>query len=584
LVQQLVGEEGSHCGRLLRIVDPSGTWMQGWRDKFQALGITHLRSHIAAHPSPRSTRELQVWDDDHDTAPHPASKADTPASSSLPFDHVGRDGAFLGPFLAPSTPTFHAFCDHLVHRARLTTAVEADAVTALHPEAGSDGEPRVRVLTASGRVIIAGAVVVATGPGTPRMPDWAVDARMRFPEAPAHTLSHVWHILPWIAPGSCRLTGARVIVVGGGLTAAQLARAAIREGASHVTLLSRAPVVVKQFDIDPEWVSWRTRAGKLNSLWSHASAEARAALVAEARGGGSMPREAVDELLHLVAERRADWHQGVQAVSACWWADRRTWSVRVSASGHKGTGTPGPLEAHMVWLATGAEATVSTHPLLGDLHARHPIAITATGLPKLLPSLRWSAAVPVYVTGAMASLQVGPDAANLVGAQTAACRIAACLRRSLWNAAAAMARDRTGHEPTAVAACGDGYGDNEPPCSACHGAGTDAALRDARVRTAGEEWTDTLRWMADNNATALAAAAGVHGYAAVAKGARPRKLRDSDRTRLAVRHLDAEQQLAELLHRADEAQAAAEGNDVMVPCFRLREGALFIAGCRWGSV
>lgn len=51
-----------------------------------------------------------------------------------------------------------------------------------------------------------------------------------------------------------------------------------------------------------------------------------------------------------------------------------------------------------------------------------PIPV-AGGLPAVDLDLRWRRGVEVYVTGAYASLQVGPEALNLAGAKAASERI-----------------------------------------------------------------------------------------------------------------------------------------------------------------
>jgi hypothetical protein len=50
---------------------------------------------------------------------------------------------------------------------------------------------------------------------------------------------------------------------------------------------------------------------------------------------------------------------------------------------------------------------------------RHRLPV-ASGLPRIDQSLRWGDAHEFYVVGALATLQVGPDAHNLAGCQRAA--------------------------------------------------------------------------------------------------------------------------------------------------------------------
>lgn len=67
-------------------------------------------------------------------------------------------------------------------------------------------------------------------------------------------------------------------------------------------------------------------------------------------------------------------------------------------------------------------ADVCAEPLFKDLYEHFPIPVEG-GLPAVDIDLRWCRGVEVYVTGAYASLQVGPEALNLAGAKAASERI-----------------------------------------------------------------------------------------------------------------------------------------------------------------
>ena len=58
-------------------------------------------------------------------------------------------------------------------------------------------------------------------------------------------------------------------------------------------------------------------------------------------------------------------------------------------------------------------------PLLKELHKVEPVE-TVGGLPVLTPDLQWGNFKQLFVIGALASLQVGPDAGNLMGLGRAA--------------------------------------------------------------------------------------------------------------------------------------------------------------------
>ena len=65
-----------------------------------------------------------------------------------------------------------------------------------------------------------------------------------------------------------------VVVVGGGLTSAQVADLIIRRGVTKVWLLLRGRYKVKHFDVDLEWVS-KVRNQQMSVFWSADSDEGK---------------------------------------------------------------------------------------------------------------------------------------------------------------------------------------------------------------------------------------------------------------------------------------------------------------------
>ena len=183
---------------------------------------------------------------------------------------VERSRDYHGPFRAPSAEGFRRFCAHLLGQyPGLDSAVRKDRVVKITPAAadadtasddGTDG--RIRVEMESGRVVWTRHCVVATGPTVvPRIPAWATELAE---SAPTHALAHAWDVIngctalglgvtqeeeaatapaveaettleeaaqeantlgPHTCPGLdsiAHIPAARVLIVGGGLTSAQL--------------------------------------------------------------------------------------------------------------------------------------------------------------------------------------------------------------------------------------------------------------------------------------------------------------------------------------------------------------------------
>ena len=75
--------------------------------------------------------------------------------------------------------------------------------------------------------------------------------------------------------------------------------------------------------------------------------------------------------------------------------------------------------------ATGIQTNAESIPFLQSMHRDYPIKHVG-GLPCLNDDLMWTDDVPLFVTGRLAGLRLGPGAPNLVGARVGAERIA-------WN-------------------------------------------------------------------------------------------------------------------------------------------------------
>jgi hypothetical protein len=86
--------------------------------------------------------------------------------------------------------------------------------------------------------------------------------------------------------------------------------------------------------------------------------------------------------------------------------------------------------AHMVFLATGFEASVAGSALLSQLQQQAPVALV-DNLPPLDDTLQWRDDVPVHIMGGAAALQLGPGALNLMGARAGAERVAVAVGKGL---------------------------------------------------------------------------------------------------------------------------------------------------------
>jgi hypothetical protein len=352
----------------LRVVDPSGRWLAAWDQRFAAQDIRHLRSPAVHHPHPD------------------------------PFALIaeGQEGLLRsGGTQLPTSARFARFCRDVVARARLEDAVEPAAVTDLHLDDG--GRPRVTLDTAE--VLRPGRVVLATNTRQPVTPPafthLVEDPRVRFGDR-----AHV----------EATPTGGRLLVVGGGLSAAHLAVGAARRGA-EVTMATRRGLTVRRFDVHPSWLGPRKR----RPFEREPDPATRRREIDRARGGGSVPariRRELDQCIEAGSLRLLE-RCPIEAASAT------PRGILVDLDGERQ-----PFDE--VWLATGGRVDVTADPLCAPLVTRESTSIV-DGLPELDDDLAWPG-TRVHVTGFAAALRLGPTAGNLVGHRRAALRFVAGLR------------------------------------------------------------------------------------------------------------------------------------------------------------
>lgn len=315
-------------------------------------------------------------------------------------------GASLeGPYLRPPTALFASFCDRLIDAHDLSGAVDGREVRSLDV---SEDDERAMVTLDDSEVLTAGAVVVATNQGRPRIPGWASDAvEAAWSPGPAPVIRHS----VGVDLRSERLQGRSVLVVGGGLTAAHLAVGAAERGAA-VRLVCRRGLRTQTFDADPGWLGPRFLAGfEAEPRWDR-----RREMIREARNGGSIPED---------MDRRLRGCRGVTLTEGAHVREAEVvgeqWTVTLDDGEAMG--------ADEIWLATGVDHDVRTIDLLARLMDRRPLPI-AGGLPVIRPDLRWPGA-PVWLMGSLSGLQLGPAAVNLSGARMASTRIVPSLRSHL---------------------------------------------------------------------------------------------------------------------------------------------------------
>eukprot|EP00438_Fugacium_kawagutii_P006816 Skav227014 [mRNA] locus=scaffold456:55310:56680:+ [translate_table: standard] len=375
------------------VIDPE-PWLNSWHRKFKALDIKWLRSPAGAHPDIFDMHSLLAFAHQRDRV-HDLLDSGAVNPELQGLAEVGR-----GLWNLPSNDLFESFCSHLI-RCLPHTFLRGKAASI----EGEDGD--FTVTLADGRELTAKAVVLALGvPGPPIVPAVlsSVPSTLMF-----HSDELIWR--------GKELTQKRILVLGGGLTAVQVAQLALKKGCK-VVLASRRPITTRHFDIGEAWFDWR-KAHLHHFEFFQKPMEERLKHIKATRGGGSVPPMYMKDLCAAQSKRKVMFKSGdMQVVSVL--KD----SVEIMLDG----------EVHhfdFIVNATGHRPDCRQLRLIGELLKTAPVDVVG-GFPTLSADLQWGNFKQLFIMGALASLQVGPDAGNLMGLRRAAQIVANALDLRAW--------------------------------------------------------------------------------------------------------------------------------------------------------
>jgi len=282
---------------------------------------------------------------------------------------------------------FRAHCDHVIREHALDTLRLAGSATAI------TRQPRgFRIETSEG-LLEARRVVLALGAGDAvAVPAWAAE----------HPRS--WHVFH---AGFAHATapGATVGIIGGGISAVQLALATSRSGA-HPTIIARHALRAHQFDSDPGWLGAKHLDG-----FRVLSPGARRRQLDGARRRGSVPPELDRAVRRAIHRGMLRW---VEAEVRAFAPSERGYTLALDRA-------PGELVVDRLMFATGFEGGRPGGLLVEEAIAALGLPCATCGFPLVRETLEW--APGLYVTGALAELELGPTARNIAGARAAGERL-----------------------------------------------------------------------------------------------------------------------------------------------------------------
>ena len=363
----------------IAIVDPHDRLLASFRRKARACGMEALRSTFVQHVGTEPFG-LESFAEAHD-----------------------REDELHPTVDYPDRPSLDLFLDHADH------VVDSKGLDALHIQTAVEGiqerdEGGFRLTTSEGQIDTR-TCVLAIGHGNRyRIPDWAggVDG-----------IEHVWD-------GFDPDRGVdETIIVGGGITAAQLAGTLCDQ---RVTMVARHPLQWEVSEADPPWLNWNHIERELHC--HPPASKARLETIREARYAGTIPPHLYDCLDSRLDEGTLRILQG-EVDSAANTDDH----VRLDLDDGL------RLAADRVVLATGFEPAYQ-HPFVDRVAMALDLARGYVGVPLLDDNtLAWKntdgQSHPLYVSGALAVGTVGPYGPNIPGARRAADRIAPAVERAI---------------------------------------------------------------------------------------------------------------------------------------------------------
>lgn len=211
-----------------------------------------------------------------------------------------------------------------------------------------------------------------------RIPAWAA------------ALPNVHHIFDPVFVRAALPDWEHVIVVGGGISAAQTANALLTDQPNgHITIWARHEQRISHFDSDPCWIT----ALCLEQFYATDDPGKRREIIRSARQPGSMPPNVAERLQTQIQAGRVRWMQG--------------------------NGLPPPAD-HII-LCTGFTGGRPGGDWLDAAIDTYNLPLADDGYPVVDAGLRWDDGL--YVTGPLAELEIGPVARNFIGARLASERI-----------------------------------------------------------------------------------------------------------------------------------------------------------------
>ena len=360
----------------LVILDRNPQPMLAWRRKTEGQGMAFLRSPAVHH----------IGSDSLGLVDYARTQ--------------NRTAELAPPYSQPSVKLFLDFCLHEVETQQLGQLYHQFDVAVLRWDKGSGKFP-FRIISQNDEGFRAACVILSIGADdcSYAPPELNIFKR-RFPESILHPSEFNLHKM------MREFTPSKVVIVGGGLTAATLAKN-LTDLDVEVAMIARGPLKIQQFDFEPSWLGPKA----LSRFGDESNWEKRRKIVQQARGEGSV----TPEIAEALTKSRADEKFHLQT-------DAKILQIDEDSRLQVKTTESTINDVDLVILATGYRFNLHRYRFLSNLIEKHEIPMLH-GLPKLDKELQLLPVQNLFGSGVIAQLQIGPAAGNIAGAALAYERI-----------------------------------------------------------------------------------------------------------------------------------------------------------------
>lgn len=362
------------AARHLAILDRHPKPLTQWHRKTERQGMTFLRSPAVHHITSDALGIVEY------------------------AERHNRISELAPPYAQPSTQLFSDFCNVVLAELMEHQVYYQFEVAKLRWDKGTGKFP-FRLISTDNEGFRSRCVVLAIGADDcayipPEFMRWQCLYPNRILHASEFAVSEEFGTSP-----------AKIVVVGGGLTAGTLAKS-LSEVGHDVALMARKPLRTEQFDFPPVWLGPKALA----EFASEANFQRRYEIIHQNRGEGSITPDIMEALMdapnvkfypetcihNIVEMEKYPSAQGLQIETT---RDTIT-------------------DVSRVILATGYQFNLRRYGFLRELITQYRIPLVR-GVPRLDDDLQLYPIQNLFGSGTIAQLQIGPAAGNIAGASLA---------------------------------------------------------------------------------------------------------------------------------------------------------------------